>query len=523
MVVLNPVYKRYRDIARLERNKRIAMMHSGLKSLKSFIELYLPNHFYIRPYSTVHEGLFDLFDSEGSNRREVVKAPRGSGKTTMICLAYPLWCLAYQKRQFILFINEDDRKAKANIRKIKNELENNPLLKDHFPHLSPKKGKLIRRLESYSANMIMFANDSIIMATGKDAALRGINELGKRPDVIIYDDPQGKKEAESASRRQKDKDNFDTEINYLGGVGQSLDIFLIGTMISFDCLIEYVGRKPGWNYHEYDGVMDESNKQTYWPIRYCYDVHCLTPLEIENYHRRGTVGFENIRIPFYGILYDEQDNPKIVGMYDENPDGFNQEIRGIVMEKGSMPLRKELWQYYPFTMEFVKKLPFRIGALDLSMGKSNGDYQAISVLGADKSNYYLLDASLTRIDLLRGDNDESLAKLCLAFIKQYNLHTFIIEDNGAQGLFINTLNRLITTNHINCRIRGYRSKENKIERISNNLGLIMQRGSLYLRQDWQRVYPDFMRQFEHFPKGEHDDAPDVTDIALLGIQKVRSR
>ena len=221
--------------------------------LQIFCKAFLTNHFLL-DFSALHKILFHEMNKTDYNRRLVIKAPRKSGKTTLVVLGYALWSLATKRRKFLLYIKETDGKAKSDVKKIRREIESNGMLIKTFPGLIPKRGKLIKRWEKLSDNMIYFDNGTIVAAFGKDSALRGINELGQRPDCIIYDDPQGNKEKESINLQEKDNENFDTEIRNLGGPGQSLDIILIGTMISFGCLIEYVANKPGWEKIEVDAV-----------------------------------------------------------------------------------------------------------------------------------------------------------------------------------------------------------------------------------------------------------------------------
>lgn len=498
-------------------------------SLEYFTRIYLDHHFSI-DQSSLQTTLFHQLTLATANRRLILKAPRGSGKSTVIGLAFALWCLSHRKKRFIIYIHENDEKAKDAIGKIRSEIENNELLRNDFAkELTPGVGKVIKRLESYSNSMIQFENGSIVLGIGKGSALRGLNKRGTRPDCIIYDDPQGKHESESQALRDKDKATFDTEIRYLGGPQASLDIILIGTMIHFDCLIEYVSQKPGWEKIEVSAVESAEQKKTFWDAVYCYDTSQLQQWEIDNWGMRGQdkpvvlesgeiVNCKSIRQPFYGTIYKEG-KPWIVGLHDENPESFNQEMLHLPIQLEGMPLRRELWRYYPFTVELIRKLPLRLGALDPSMGK--GDYQAISVVGKDAKNYYLLDGSLTRFDLSRGSqNENSLIERVILMIQAYDLKTFMVEDNGAQGLFINSLNSELSRRGIFCALRPHRSTGKKEERITGILGLITQRGSMYIREDWEQVYPVFMRQWEQFPKGSHDDAPDATTMALIGLQKM---
>jgi predicted phage terminase large subunit-like protein len=494
----------------------VAIKNESVSSFLFFINHFLKHHFTI-PFCAFHDELITTLSDEDANKRIVRIAPRGHGKTTLCAMAYPLWCLAGQHRKHILIIGSNQQLADLKLNDLINELEINPLLLSTFLHLKPKKDNKNQYVK-YTDSHIVFEDGSDIMAKGMGAAVRGIKP---RRDLIIIDDPEKDSDLDSPTTRGKNKRYFDSVVRFLGGPNQSLDILAIDTLKHFDSLIQYIFEKPGWDAKKYSAVVDNEKKQVLWPEVYCYDVDCLDKDAKKNWNRRGQ-DEHKITEPFYGRYFNKADKVEIIGIAEGQSESFAQEFLSQPVQLSAMPLRSELWKGFIYTDEVVGKMEYRLGALDLSMGKNMGDYQAIAAVGELQKNYYLLDAALSKIDLVKSTkNEESLAGLCVSFIKRYRLSLFVIEDNGSQGLFINSIARLIDAENIPCRLRTITSKHDKIERISTVLGLIMQRGSFYIRQDWREVYPQFMRQFEHFPKGDHDDAPDVTNMAIMGIQKMR--
>ncbi|MEM8495604.1 MAG: hypothetical protein AAF663_09490, partial [Planctomycetota bacterium] len=63
-------------------------------SPRAFALTYLDHHFRAPP-SRMHEELFDLLTRTADQRgqRLAIAAPRGHAKTTLVSLAYVLWCL----------------------------------------------------------------------------------------------------------------------------------------------------------------------------------------------------------------------------------------------------------------------------------------------------------------------------------------------------------------------------------------------------------------------------------------------
>ena len=415
--------------------------------------------------------------------------------------------------------------AEDKVRDIINEIENNQWLTQTFPHLKPAKD-LKKQWVSYTDKKIVFGNGAVLMAKAIGTASRGLKSEKRRPDLVILDDMQKDSDVESPTKREKDKKWFDTVIKYLGGIGQSYDIVAIDTLKHYDALIYNIYNKQGWERYKWSAVISEREGKVLWDSVYVYHVDDLTDNEKENWAKRVEMG---TKTPLYGKWYAkaEDSEPTIVGLGEggnEEVTSFNQEFLSIVASDDEMPLRKSLWQFFDYSESTIDQVPIRIGALDLAMGRSKtGDYQAIAVVGNLGSDYFLLDASLTRFDLVKDqDIEKSLAGLCVLFIKNYRLKYFVVEDNGTQGLFLNTLRKLDKQEDVSCKIVGRQSKTNKEERIKGNLGLIMQRGSFYIRRDFQNCYGDFMRQFDHFPKGAHDDAPDVSNMAIMAIQSGKS-
>ncbi len=499
-----------------ERLRRIRQA-KGSESVFNFARIYF-DHVFPFPFCSFHHALFEDLSVDSPNKRMVRIAPRGHGKSTLVSLVYVIWCLVFQKKLSILLIGSNQSLANDKLQDIITELEGNDLLREDFPVTTPKRDRK-NQYTKYTDSHVVFHKNIQLIARGMGTAIRGIKP---RPDLIIIDDPEKDADLTSSSTRDKHKRWFDQVIRYLGGPGKTLDIIAIDTLKHYDSLIHYLFTKPGWDAKKYSAVVDDQTHQVLWDAVYCYHVDDLTPWEREHFHLRGSDEYATIRQPFYGSLEHTHPQKMILGLAEENADAFRQEFLSQPVLHHQMPLRKELWRTFIFTKELIHELPYKLAAIDLSMGKEGGDYQALCVLGATQKDYYLLDAALLRLDLVKHHhNEESLVNQCILFIKQYQLRTFVVEDNGAQALFINTLRRALAQEQIECYVRGFRASGDKHERIQSILGLVVQRGSFYIRDDYSQKYPQFLQQFEYFPKADHDDAPDVTTMAIVSIQRLR--
>src|SRR5690554_6920684 len=76
------------------------------RSPRLFARIYLQEHC-LKPFSPMHGQLFEDLDRiiHTRNGRLAVAAPRGHAKSTIVSLAFVLWCILYKKEQLILIVS----------------------------------------------------------------------------------------------------------------------------------------------------------------------------------------------------------------------------------------------------------------------------------------------------------------------------------------------------------------------------------------------------------------------------------
>jgi len=93
-----------------------------------FFNIYLP-HYVKKPTANFQKEMFALTENQ-SLKMGVVVAFRGSAKSTVMTLSYPLWAiLGEQQKKFILIASQTQAQVKQHFNNIKNELISNKLLK----------------------------------------------------------------------------------------------------------------------------------------------------------------------------------------------------------------------------------------------------------------------------------------------------------------------------------------------------------------------------------------------------------
>ncbi len=160
----------------------------------------------------------------------VIVAFRGSGKSTIMSLSYPIWAiLGKQQKKYPLIICQTQQQSRQMFNNIKKELENNELLIKDFGPFEPstiwRQDALI--LPKHSARLST-------ISTGEN--IRGSRSSQNRPDLIVCDDVED-------SDSVKIRDNRDNTYNWFVGdvipAGDSYKtkIVVIGNLLHEDALI----------------------------------------------------------------------------------------------------------------------------------------------------------------------------------------------------------------------------------------------------------------------------------------------
>ena len=217
-----------KDILERVINDRDVRREVTKESHSYFLPVYLSE--YIKYESApFHREMIDLTEQTDCKLTTVV-AFRGSGKSTIFSLSYPIWAiLGKQQKKFILIISQTQIKARQMLHNIKNELEKNDLLKsDLGPFEEPKD-------EWQSSSIVIPKYDARIMVLSVDQSMRGIRHKSHRPDLIICDDVEDISSTKTQDSRDKTFDWFTSEIVPAGDIDTK--IIVIGNLVHDDSLM----------------------------------------------------------------------------------------------------------------------------------------------------------------------------------------------------------------------------------------------------------------------------------------------
>lgn len=240
-----------------------------------FLKYYLPKKF-TRTFGKIHlkliAALQDVLLNDG---QQAIAAPRGIGKTTIVCAAAD-WALVYGHRKFVVIISANAKEAKKTLVKVRDSLESlGPLYKSFpevvYPLHELRGSSLLARGQlangeptnvTISADMLRLptvagskVSGSAIVAVGVKAAIRGQsaempNGTTARPDAILLDDVQTDEDAVNPLRVDGIINKIMSTIKGLSESGKRPAMILTGTVFcANDVTDQFLNRElyPHWN------------------------------------------------------------------------------------------------------------------------------------------------------------------------------------------------------------------------------------------------------------------------------------
>ncbi len=167
---------------------------------------------------------------KGNNENLYVVAFRGSGKSTMATTAYPIWAiLGKQQKKFCIIFCHTRIQAKQHMMNIKQELENNDLLKKDL-------GPFQEESDEWGSYSLVFKKHGArISVASTEQSIRGIRHNEHRPDLIICDDVEDVQSAKTREGRNKTYNWLRGEVIPTGD--RNTRLILIGNLLHEDSLL----------------------------------------------------------------------------------------------------------------------------------------------------------------------------------------------------------------------------------------------------------------------------------------------
>ena len=313
--------------------------------------------------------------SDEEKKRVLIAAPRGTAKSTVTTLIYPLWKVAFKPSTedlFIVIISESQAQSINFLSRIKYHLTYSNEFKSIFGDLGPNTAS------KWTHTDVVLANGARIVAVGTGQRVRGFLQGDTRPNLIIVDDFESELNAYTAEARAKNRKWLTEAV--IPSLSDEGKIAMIGTVISEDCFLCWAKESSAW--HVLWFAIWDNDEKSIWPERF----------------------------PKSRIL-DIKEEFKSVG----NINGFFQEYMNIAQSPDDAPFQPD-WiklHHYEYKRdtraklfiknegeenEKIKPVELYAGVDPASSLSTRADYFVIAVIAIDnENNRYVVDIYRNRI------------------------------------------------------------------------------------------------------------------------------
>lgn len=402
-------------------------------------------------------------------RNAIRLKPRGTFKTTIYGIGLILWLWPYISKQLrFLYASANEGLLDEVSSEILDHLQEGSLYTFIFDiRLNPNK-----KNTSYVIN--------IIGTVGKGFSLTlktsGSSTTGLHPHFIICDDPSDDKDRESRAVRERKYRWVNTLIPLL--VPLELDNITI-------CHQLFIATR--WHMEDVIDFLIKKNERLEKKDKFDIEVE-----QIEN--PDGTPAYPEIHtIEDIEYLKRSMSNVEFACQYMNNPIPEGSQIFDI----NRMHFRQ------PNEIDISNGINYCF--LDPSRGKSESDYPATIFVNCQESRIFIFDAIDSKILLA------DLLYLIANKIIEYRCHTFFYENNGT-NLIDTEMKRILTLKGGNCLIVGEPESKNKDNRIVNSQPTLYS-GRVLFRSDYEKAYPELIKQIVYYPAWGNDDFPDIVEKA----------
>lgn len=186
--------------------------------------------------------------------------PRGFSKTTIAGIGFGVYNIVYQELNFAAYVSETAQHAQMQLDNIKRQLEGNKKLKFFFGDLKPKMQDEQRWRQDFFETVTGMA----MAARGRGGQVRGLNNNGNRPKMIVVDDVEDRESVSTPEQREKTRKWAYADLQpALPMLDPNATMVALGTLLHPDALMMTWARDPQWTVVKF-GAYDRQG-DLLWP------------------------------------------------------------------------------------------------------------------------------------------------------------------------------------------------------------------------------------------------------------------
>jgi predicted phage terminase large subunit-like protein len=511
--------KQLKRIDRAESDMLFFMyQYLGAEMNPEFEEPLIPKGVTMDMAPDFHEELTDILNivsNEEVTKRIAWAAPRGHAKSAYLSNAFPLHEVAFQKRKYILIISETDSMSKKFIEYVANTLKFNKLLREDFGELlSPN----TKQNERDNQESFLTKAGCLVESSSMGKQMRGKRNGAYRPDLVICDDLESSKNTNTAELREKNLHWFNSVVMPIGDPDRTAFVYM-GTAVHQSGLLFDVMSRSDFQSKLFSAIISQPERTDLWNM---FDDLLR---DQEDPDRKETA------LAFYEMNRGEMDKgvqvlwkqrwsyvALMVEKSNMTSKSFASEYLNVPIDEDSQIFNRErmvMWDYG----ELDDKNLELFGAWDMAFGRSNrSDYNAIVIIGRERRTgvMYVIHTWAEKCPAHKA------MEKAVEIIKEYRPRIFAVETVQAQiDLYRQLQEKLMKDRCYFTRLkpvttnRSHGKKEERIEQLEP----LFENGVIRPHAT-QRL---LLEQLEMFPFGDHDDLPDVlqmaTDLCSLAVRK----
>lgn len=193
-----------------------------------FFNIYF-SHYVKYETADFQREMFALLEDENL-KTLVFVAFRGSGKSTIVTMAYVLWAiLGKQQKKYTVIAGLTQRQVRQHFQNIKRELESNEILRKDL-------GPFREEQDEWGSLCLIISNyDAKITAASTEQSIRGMRHGAHRPDLIVCDDVEDLDSVKTRESRDKTYRWFSGDVIPSGDIGTR--VIVVGSLLHEDSLI----------------------------------------------------------------------------------------------------------------------------------------------------------------------------------------------------------------------------------------------------------------------------------------------
>ena len=194
-----------------------------------FFHLYF-SHYVTYPTAEFQKEIFEMTEDKKKKNLFIV-AFRGSAKSTIITMSYPIWAiLGKQQKKFVLILCQTRHQAKQHMINLKQELESNELLKNDLGPFREEGDS-----EWGTTSLVFSRLNARISVASSEQSIRGLRHNQYRPDLIIGDDVEDMNSTRTREGRDKTYQWLTSEVIPCGD--RNTRLVIVGNLLHEDSLL----------------------------------------------------------------------------------------------------------------------------------------------------------------------------------------------------------------------------------------------------------------------------------------------